>query len=579
MKQREKKIVWGIAGLVGLYVGSLFFHSWFVQPLNLLDEKIELAAKALDAAKVRERELKVAQAALADARRISLPKNRSEARRQYLKWVEDLTLACGIETTRIPETVSDRTEGVYVAFPVKVEGLATYEQALLFLKRFGEVNLLQRLSQFDLILNTAGDPKLIIRFTAEGVMMVDAEDRPNLFSETLLVDDLAPAQTTLTVGQTTGFPEKAPFRIKVGPEWMNVTAVNQKQWTVERGVGESKAIPHAQGGVVSHYPLRPAGQNEPTVEAIYAKVAATNPFRKPRPTIEFKPRLSPSGNQLLTKGQPLSLKLKADGWDPEAGQPKFATEGEVPPGLTLDEKTGAINWAPAKELPPGEYKLRVVAIGSYNDQFRTVADLNIKVREANQSPAFKDVRPPAAYLGRPWTLDVTATDPDAGDKLKYAFTGTPPMGAAVDATTGRVTWTPAEDLEPGEVPLAVTATDSGDPPKAVTKTVNVRVEEDAARFTKFVGLVTEDDVQEAWFFDPSINKNTKLKVGSLFKFAEVDGTIAEIEKNGDYVILSTAGKRMRLSSGKTIREMTPEAEAPPPVAVPEKAAVQPMTGT
>jgi hypothetical protein len=198
MQQREKRIVWGIAGLVGLYIGYGFFHSWFIKPINDLDDQIETAITAVDAAERGKRQLRAAEAALADARRMSLPKNPSEARRLYLRWIEELTADCGIQTTRNPEAMNERTEqGTLTAYPVKVEGVCTYEQALLFLKRFGEVSLLQRLSQFDLLITEPGDPRLYIRFTAEGVSMAGAADRAALFNETLLADPLAPTQTVL----------------------------------------------------------------------------------------------------------------------------------------------------------------------------------------------------------------------------------------------------------------------------------------------------------------------------------------------------------------------------------------------
>jgi hypothetical protein len=560
MQQREKQIVWGIVGLVGLYVGYSFFHSWFIRPLNDLDAQIETATAAVESADRGKRQLRIAETALADARRISLPKNPSEAKRLYLRWIEELTADCGIQMTKNPEAANEKVEqGTLIAYPVKVEGKATYEQALLFLKRFGQVNLLQRLSQFDLFITEPGDPRLWIKFTAEGVSMIGAADRMTLFNETLLVDALAPTQTVLTVSDSKGFPEKAPFRIKVGPEWMDVTAIDKNQWTVQRGVDQSKAVAHEKGQTVSLFPLKPEGPAEPSVEKAYAALADANPFRKPRPPRDFKPRLSPSGGLVVTKGTPWMLKLSAEGWDPEAGSATFAAEGELPPGLALDEKTGALTWSPAKDFAPGEYKVTIAAVGSYNANFKTSKELSIKVRDANQSPKFGDARPTPAYLGRPWTFSATATDPDPNDQLKYALSGTPPMGAAVDAT-GKVTWTPAEDLEPGQVPLSITATDNGDPPLTATKSVNIRVEEDAARFTKFVGVVTEEGVQEAWFFDPSVNKNTKLKAGGLFRFADVDGSLESIAQNGDYVVFSTGGKRMRLMSGKTIREMTPEPE-------------------
>ncbi|QDT53222.1 Putative Ig domain protein [Caulifigura coniformis] len=570
MQQRDKKIVWGIAGLVGLYVGWGFFHSWFIKPLNDLDEQIATATTAIDVATAGKRQLRAAEAALADARRMSLPKNPSEARRLYLRWIEELTAACGIQTTKNPEAQNERTEqGTLTAYPVKVEGIATYEQALLFLKRFSQVNLLQRLSQFDLLITSPGDPRLIIRFTAEGVAVTGAADRATLFQETMLVDGLSPTQTLLTVAESKGFPEKAPFRIKVGQEWMDVTAVNKNQWTVVRGVDQSTAGTFGQGQTVSLFPLRAETPVEPSVEKAYEKLAGVNPFRKPRPPIEYKPRLSPSGSLVVTKGAPWTLTLKAESWDPEAGAAKFAVEGEAPAGLKIDETTGVIKWEPAKDFAPGEYKVKVAAVGSYNAEIRTSTELAIKVRDANQSPKFPELRPAPAYLGRQWTLNAAATDADAKDQLKYSLSGTPPMGATIDAA-GLVSWTPSEDMETGEVTVSLTVTDNGDPPLSATKSVNVRVEEDAARFTKFVGVVTEEGVQEAWFFDPSVNRNTKLKLGSLFRFADINGTLDAIHPNGDYVVLATGGKKMRLLSGQTIRQMTPEPEtsAAEPVATP-----------
>jgi hypothetical protein len=580
MKQREKKIVWGIVGLVGLYFAYGLFYSFFIKPLNVLDADIETAVTAVDAANRGKRQLRAAEAAIAEARRISLPRNSSEAKRLYLRWIEELTADCGIQTTKNPEALNEKTEqGALTAYPVKVEGVATYEQILLFLKRFQGVNLLQRFSQFQIQISDPGDPRLWFRFTAEGVSMNGAPDRATLFNETLLVDTLGPAETLLTVSDSKGFPEKPPFRVKVGPEWMDVTALDKNQWTVQRGVDQSKAIPHEKGQTITLFPLRPETPAEPSVENAYKALADANPFRKPRPPVDFKPRISPSGSLVVTKGTPWTLKLTAESWDPEAGAARFRAEGELPPGLTVDEKTGSLAWAPPKDFAPGEYKVTITAAGSYNANFKTSKELALKVREANQAPRITDSRPSPAYLGRPWTFEATATDPDPNDQLKYALSGTPPMGAAIDAA-GKITWTPPEDMEPGDVSISVTVTDNGDPPRTATRALNIRVEEDAARFTKFVGVVTEGEEQEAWFFDPSVNKNTKLKTGGLFKFADISGTLESIEDNGGYVVLSTGGKRMRLMSGKTIREMEPEPESvqPPPAVAPrpeEKSPAEP----
>ena len=319
MQQREKNIVWGIAGLVGLYIGYSFFHSWFIQPLITLDEDIEKATALLETANRGQRNLRVWEAALADARRISLPRNSSDARRLYLRWIEELTVDSGIQIDRNPESLNEKSDGVVMAYPVKVVGVGTYDQILLFAKRFEQVNLLQRFSQFDLKITEPGDPRLWIYFTAEGVSMAGAPDRSTLFNETQLVDGLAPTQTVLTIADSKGFPEKTPFRIKVGPEWMDVTAINKDQWTVARGVDQSKAATHAKGATVSLYPLKVAGPAEPSVEKAYGTLVAGNPFRKPQPPLKFKPRISPVGKPRRHQGNSLDAQAEHRELEPRSG--------------------------------------------------------------------------------------------------------------------------------------------------------------------------------------------------------------------------------------------------------------------
>src|SRR5262249_6635899 len=68
-----------------------------------------------------------------------------------------------------------------------------------------------------------------------------------------------------------------------------------------------------------------------------------------------------------------------------------------------------------------------------------------------------------AVAGRPFDYDVDATDPD-GDAVTFSLP-THPAGMAIDAATGRISWTPA-------------ASDIG------THTVTVRVEDGRGGFTE-----------------------------------------------------------------------------------------------
>jgi RHS repeat-associated protein len=60
----------------------------------------------------------------------------------------------------------------------------------------------------------------------------------------------------------------------------------------------------------------------------------------------------------------------------------------------------------------------------------------------NEPPVFTSVPVLQAYLGRTYTYDADATDPD-GDPLTYSLL-TAPRGMSIDAHTGAIAWTPTE---------------------------------------------------------------------------------------------------------------------------------------
>lgn len=81
--------------------------------------------------------------------------------------------------------------------------------------------------------------------------------------------------------------------------------------------------------------------------------------------------------------------------------------------------------------------------------------------------------PEAALL----SFKVTATDPDAGQTLKFSLGADAPTGAAIDEASGQFAWTPSEVQGPGAYSFTVRATDSGTPPRTGVARVNVTVTE------------------------------------------------------------------------------------------------------
>lgn len=72
---------------------------------------------------------------------------------------------------------------------------------------------------------------------------------------------------------------------------------------------------------------------------------------------------------------------------------------------------------------------------------------------------------------------VLATDPDAGQMLKFSLGADAPTGATIGETTGVFAWTPSELQGPGSYSFTIRATDNGTPARTGVARVNVTVTE------------------------------------------------------------------------------------------------------
>jgi putative Ig domain-containing protein len=68
-------------------------------------------------------------------------------------------------------------------------------------------------------------------------------------------------------------------------------------------------------------------------------------------------------------------------------------------------------------------------------------NLHLTIRSVNHAPTVTTPPNGSVTLGNPYRYDVQASDSD-GDPLTYALTGTVPSGMTIDASTGRIIWTP-----------------------------------------------------------------------------------------------------------------------------------------
>ncbi|HEV3062791.1 MAG TPA: putative Ig domain-containing protein, partial [Vicinamibacterales bacterium] len=100
---------------------------------------------------------------------------------------------------------------------------------------------------------------------------------------------------------------------------------------------------------------------------------------------------------------------------------------------------------------------------------------------ANHPPVLSPI--PDQNINEQNTLAVTAsaTDPD-GNAITYSLDAAP-SGAAINPSTGVITWTPNETQGPGNYGITVRATDNGSPPLSDVKSFNVTISDIAPTLT------------------------------------------------------------------------------------------------
>ncbi|MEW4487718.1 Ig domain-containing protein [Thalassoglobus sp. JC818] len=565
MQQREKILAGLLGGVVLFWFGMPIFKSYFVEPLNQLE--------AQESARMQESRTKMAQQIelakqgkmLEDWKRISLPPKPTDAHRLYQDWLTDIALMSGFSNPRFTLENRSQKDDTYVRIPVKIEAEATLQEVAQFLDRFESVELLHRISKCDITSPVSeGNPKLKVTLTAEGLSIQSAEDRNELFPQVSLEEPLGKEETRLTLLNTPeDFPKEAPFRIRIGDEFCNVTEMVDNEWTLQRGVAKTFANDHPAGSSVELFPISSTKESD---QRAVQNMWSQSFFTKPAPSVEYEPQLADRETPTAIRGRKFEHQLKVTGWNPAFGQPRY-TLINGPDGLDIDERSGTITWPVSTSVETGDLMIEAAVWGSASKEAGFTDTVNLKVRDPNESPVIDGPKSLTFYLGRESVVPVSARDPDADSSLLSYSIANGPQGMTIDSRTGTIRWKPPESMETEASTVQVTVTDA-DPDEehraSTTVTIPISVEEDSARFAYLTASFTrstgEDQVmKEAWIFDRATNTRTTLHEGDQFRISDFDMTVAEI--GPDYIKVRRDGGLYQLNFEQPLVMMTQLAAA------------------
>ena len=171
------------------------------------------------------------------------------------------------------------------------------------------------------------------------------------------------------------------------------------------------------------------------------------------------PSLAPIPDFTVAEHEPLEFVVAVS----PAGPWQFTLLPGAPPGAFLNPTNGAFAWTPG-ELDGGSNF--VIGVRVQNSQQPDQADtrlFSVAVQEVNSPPALAPLTNLALHAGASLRLWLSATDPDwPANTLTFSLPAAPP-GAALDPSSGLLTWTATNVAIGAVLDFTVAVTDNGSP--------------------------------------------------------------------------------------------------------------------
>ena len=545
-KQRTKLL----GGILAAVLCFMWLRPKLMEPVNRAKADLSRAETKMETAEKHEMEQLVAQETISNAIDTSLPPDDKDAQRLYQSWITNLAEQCRFSQLDVKPGGAGGSRGDLATVEVLVEAETDLEGISRFMYLFEKAELMHRVSSLEInSTGSSGKPRMEIKLTAEGMSMADAAQRSDIFSRTVLADELAEDATTLRVAEAADFPKKAPFLVQIGREMVRVTSVNDGEWTIERGIEGSTAATHDSDENVYQFPIAPT--NKDVEFANYETLLNSSPFVKPAKPRTYSPRIASVLDKTIAPGDSVEMTARAEDIDKDRGVAQFAIEdGEE--GMTIDPETGKFQWQTAEDIEPKRYEVKFVLTQKNNDELRKEKVIGITVQLPNEAPSLTVPEEAIVVLGQDFSLDITGEDDAGPEQLKYSLDGDIPEGLTIDESSGKMTWTPAKTFEPGEYSVAVKVTDGGEPAKSATDSLKLNVQDDDALLTKFTGSVALDGEPIAWFRNIAKKSRPELRVGDRILVAEIDAELTEIARR--HVLMSDKAGVWKVQLGDNLRE-------------------------
>src|SRR5439155_24928176 len=117
----------------------------------------------------------------------------------------------------------------------------------------------------------------------------------------------------------------------------------------------------------------------------------------------------------------------------------------APAGAAIDASTGVFSWTPSEAQGPADYSVTVRVSDDGTPTLDASRTFAIHVGDVNTAPALAAIADQSVDEGALLQLTASAIDADLpANKLTFSLGSGAPAGAAINASTGVLSWTPSE---------------------------------------------------------------------------------------------------------------------------------------
>jgi hypothetical protein len=187
------------------------------------------------------------------------------------------------------------------------------------------------------------------------------------------------------------------------------------------------------------------------------------------------PVIDPIADYTIGEGEGVAFEVKASDSDGSSTGLRYRVVSSEP-GIVIDFRTGWLRWF-SREGDGGRSIPVAVQVSDSGRPVATVTrNFTIHVRDVNHAPAIDDIPFRNLELNRPFTTLISAADPDVpAQALRFSLAAGSPVGMAIDANTGVLSWTPGEEFAGRNLSVTIEVTDNGEPALTARRTFGLHV--------------------------------------------------------------------------------------------------------